>query len=416
MARRVPDRAVSGRGHVVTGDRTTATGTTADRPGGDAEGANSAASPGSTGAAETAGRAGPVAEVALSPGSAGPAETAGRVDAADPADPVRLAAWAVAAGLLSPGAELAVTQLSGGASNLTYRVVGGGRDWVLRRPPARGALPTAHDMGREYRVQAALAGTGVPVAGMVALCSEPGLLGAPFYLMERLDGVFHTDAGEVARLDAATARAVGGNLAGALAALHRVDPAQVGLGDMVRSEPYLARQLRRWRGQWDRVGFDEVPDIDRLLRDLAAGMPTAGPQGVVHGDYNLGNVMYRADEPGEIRAVLDWELSTVGDPAADLGQLLAYWGPAGRLLNAHRGGHLPDANAELGDRAALVAAYRAADGAPVDELAYYERFAVVKLACICAGSLARAKAPDPARVRHTVGLVAELAAIAGAIE
>lgn len=329
-----------------------------------------------------------------------------------PVSPRRLADWAAKAGLVASETPLTVTQLSGGASNLTYRVTGGGGDWVLRRPPARGALPTAHDMAREYRVQAALAGTDVPVAAMVALCEDPTVLGAPFYLMERLDGVFHTNAAEVAGLPAPVAREAGLNLARVLAALHRVDPSEVGLGGMIRAEPYLQRQLRRWRGQWDRIGFDDVPAMDALLRGLAAGTPESSVLGIVHGDYNLGNVMYRADDSAEIRAVLDWELSTVGDPAADLGQLLAYWGPAGRLLNAHRGGHLPDANAALPDREALVEAYAEASGRPVPDLAYYERFAVVKLAVICAGALARAKSPDAARVRRTVDLVSALAGIA----
>ncbi|MCF2533471.1 phosphotransferase family protein [Yinghuangia soli] len=336
-------------------------------------------------------------------------------DLADPADPVRLAAWAAGAGLLDAGTVLTVRRLSGGASNLTYRVTGGGRDWVLRRPPARGALPTAHDMAREFRVQAALAGSGVPVARMAALCEDAAVLGAPFYLMERLDGVFHTDAAQVAALPPAVAREAGLALARTLAALHRVDPQDVGLGDMVRAEPYLSRQLRRWRGQWDRTGLDEAPGLDGLLRDLGSAIPAAGPQGIVHGDYNFGNVMYRSGAPAEVRAVLDWELSTVGDPAADLGQLLAYWGPAGRLLNAHRGGHLPDANPALPSRAELVDAYEETGGTPVRELAYYERFAVVKLAVICAGALARAKAPEPERVRRTVGLVRDLAGIAGKI-
>jgi aminoglycoside phosphotransferase (APT) family kinase protein len=352
------------------------------------------------------------------PAAADAAAPAGPVASAmpdDPADPGRLAAWAAGAGLLDTGTILTVRRLSGGASNLTYRVTGGGRDWVLRRPPARGALPTAHDMSREYRVQAALAGTDVPVPRMVALCDDSDVLGAPFYLMERLDGVFHTDAAQVAALAPAVAREAGLALARALARLHRVDPRAAGLGGMIREEPYLSRQLRRWRGQWDRTGLDEVPGLDRLLSDLGAAMPAAGPHGIVHGDYNLGNVMYRADDSAEIRAVLDWELSTVGDPAADLGQLLAYWGPAGRLLNAHRGGHLPDANPALPSRAELVEAYEETGGAPVRDLAYYERFAVVKLAVICAGALARAKAPEPERVRRTVGLVRDLAGIADGI-
>lgn len=330
----------------------------------------------------------------------------------DPVPAAPLAAWAAERGLVDAGTELTVAQLSGGSSNLTYRVTGGGRDWVLRRPPVHGALPTAHDMGREYRMQDALAGSGVPVARMVALCDEPQVIGASFYLMERLDGVFHMDAAAVARLDAGTAREAGLNLARTLAALHRVDPVEAGLGGMVRPEPYMRRQLRRWQGQWDRSGVDEVPSVDGLLKQLAENVPDAGRIGVVHGDYNFGNVMYRADAPGDVRAVLDWELSTVGEPLADLGQLLAYWGPAGRLLNAHRGGHLPDANPALPSAEQLVEAYRETGGAPVHDLAYYERFAVVKLAVICAGALARASGREPERVARTVGLIRDLAAIA----
>ncbi|MFI1578527.1 phosphotransferase family protein [Embleya sp. NPDC020630] len=339
-----------------------------------------------------------------------------------------LADWMAGRGLFARGTELRVQALAGGSSNPTYRVCGGGVDLVLRTPPRRGGLPTAHDMDREYRFQAALAGGAVPVAPMVALCPDPAVIGVPFYLMGRLDGVVYGRAESVRGLAADTAAAVGGELARTLARLHAVDPVAAGLGDYARPEPYPVRQLRRWRRQWGACAAGSVPAVDEVLAALAARVPEVGPDRIVHGDYNLANVMYERARPERVLAVLDWELAALGPAAADVGQLLAYWGPAGRLLAAGRGGHAPDAHPGLPTADGLLAAYlaeraaaeRAADGADRsarDELntrhiPFWEAFAVIKLAIVCAGALGRAADPSGERRQRIGSLVTGLTAIA----
>ncbi|MFI6581885.1 phosphotransferase family protein [Embleya sp. NPDC050493] len=368
--------------------------------------------------------AGPTAPGRTSSGGATPGSTT-----LDAAQLRAFTAWSVAHGVLAPGAEPRIEPLAGGSSNPTYRVRGGGADLVLRTPPARGGLPTAHDMDREYRFQAALAGSAVPVAPMVALCSDPAVIGTPFYLMARLDGVVHARADAVRELPASTAAAAGRALARTLAVLHAVDPGAVGLAEYARPEPYPVRQLRRWRRQWAASGADPVPAVDEVLAALSARTPTAGPQRIVHGDYNLANVMYERARPDRVLAVLDWEMATLGPPEADLGQLLAYWGPAGRLLFAERGGHLPDANPGLPTAPELVAEYRAATAESatgwaldpaagraaelsVRHIPFWEAFAVIKLAIVCAGALRRGTNASGARRARIVALVSGLADIA----
>lgn len=329
-----------------------------------------------------------------------------------------LTAWSVACGVLAPGVEVRIEPLAGGSSNPTYRVRGGDADLVLRTPPVRGGLPTAHDMDREYRFQSALAGSAVPVAPMVASCADPSVIGVPFYLMGRLDGVVHARAETVRDLPPDVAAAAGRALARTLAALHAVDPLAVGLAAYARPEPYPVRQLRRWRRQWAASGADPVPVVDRVLSVLSERLPDAGEERIVHGDYNLANVMYARDRPDRVLAVLDWEMAALGPPAADLGQLLAYWGPAGRLLFAERGGHLPDANPGLPSAGELVSEYaetaRRFTGIELNirHIPFWEAFAVIKLAIVCAGALRRGANPSGVRRARIVSLVTGLADIA----
>ena len=257
-----------------------------------------------------------------------------------PAD--RLAAWLEREGL--PLREpLRIEQLSGGSSNLTFRVHSGAYDWVLRRPPARGALPTAHDVLREHHFMDSLAKTSVPVPAMVRPCADETVIGAQFYLMERLDGVIYGSPDSVRDLSGARARDVAFDLVDALAGLHAVDPLTIGLDDLARPEPFLDRQIRRWAGQWDRSKTQDVPLLDAQFDRLRKARPEGDPCRIVHGDYNLANVMYGYQDPARIIAILDWELSALGDPLADVGALMAYWGAAGRLLFERRGGHPRDA-------------------------------------------------------------------------
>jgi aminoglycoside phosphotransferase (APT) family kinase protein len=219
--------------------------------------------------------------------------------------------------------ELAAEVIAGGKSNLTYRVTHGSTTWVLRRPPLAHVLPTAHDMVREYTVISALAGTDVPVARAVALCEDVAVLGAPFYLMAFIDGVVLDRPDSLARLDAGAARATCEQLMDTLVALHAVDPAAVGLGDFGRPDGFLARQVRRWHGQWQASETEPRAQLSQVVDRLSATLPEPSAPAIVHGDYRLTNVMFSPDL-GRIAAVVDWEMATLGDPLTDVGLLVVY--------------------------------------------------------------------------------------------
>jgi aminoglycoside phosphotransferase (APT) family kinase protein len=326
----------------------------------------------------------------------------------------RLHGWLEHEGL-APVGELRVDQLSGGSSNLTFRVWDDVHDWVLRRPPEQGVLPTAHDVVREYRIQRALLPTPVPVPVTVAACEDAAVLGAPFYLMDRVDGVVHGSVDDVAALSPADARAVAFGVADALATIHAVDPMAVGLDELARPEPFVDRQLRRWRGQWERSKREPMPVLEDVLSRLEADRPPPQPVRIVHGDYNLANLMYARVEPTRVAAVLDWELTALGDALADVGALAAYWTEAGRLLSSRSGGHLPDANPGMPTRDELVARYESATGTPVEHLAFYEAMATVKLAVISAGALQRFADRSPEQAEHVFGIVRQLAEVATSV-
>src|ERR1700712_181248 len=320
-----------------------------------------------------------------------------------PADELRT--WLLSRSLLTESdPPLVPKQLVGGASNVTVRVQSGEHDWVLRRPPLRGALPTANDMLREYRLQAALAsaGAGLPLATMVEACEDTGVIGAPFYVMERLNGVVHNSA-SLAALPNADVHEVGLALADTLAQLHAVDPAEIpAMAEFLRPEPYADRQLRRWHGQWQRSAkgsnLAEEPALDRVFAKLTATKPEVPPARVVHGDFGLANVLYSPTAPTKVQAVLDWELAAVGDPLADLGALVAYQGPAGRLMNAGRDDPVchPDLQPALPSVGELAQRYAKSSGTSVDSLEWYVSLAVARLAVIVAGALARLDPADQA--------------------
>ena len=223
-------------------------------------------------------------------------------------------------------------RISGGRSNLTYGVTdSGGRRWALRRPPLGKRLASAHDMGREHRIIAALAGTDVPVAPAVALCEDESVNGAPFYVMDFVEGpILRTKAEAEVSFGEADRKAIGERVVDTLVAIHAVDPDEAGVGDLGRKEDYVARQLRRWHGQWEKSKTRELEVIDDVHRRLSERIPEQGPATIVHGDYRLDNLILSAD--GEIAAVVDWELCTLGDPLADVGMLLVYWSQPGDEL------------------------------------------------------------------------------------
>ncbi|MFI5909333.1 phosphotransferase family protein [Dactylosporangium sp. NPDC051541] len=278
------------------------------------------------------------------------------------------------------------TLIAGGKSNLTFFLKSQAGSVVLRRPPTGERLPSAHDMGREARVQRALAGTSVPVPRVLLEERTGDLLGVPFYVMEKVDGHVVRD-----ELPPPSARAaLTDALVDVLADLHRIDPESVGLGDYGRPAGFLARQLRRWRGQWDASKTHDLPDLDELGSRLGAAVPQAQRSAIVHGDYRIDNCMLDVRDSARVLAVLDWELSTLGDPLADLGMLLFYWREPGEprpLLTPAltREGGFPG-------RAHLAERYARRTGTDLAELAFYEAFAHFKFAVIAQGVAARAAA------------------------
>ncbi|MCC9307148.1 phosphotransferase family protein [Kitasatospora sp. RB6PN24] len=270
--------------------------------------------------------------------------------------------------------------IQGGRSNLTYRVTDGTERWVLRRPPLGHVLATAHDMGREFRVLGALHGSPVPVPRPVRLTDDPEVIGAPFYLMEFVDGTAHRDSAALAALGPQRVRALADRLVDTLVDLHAIDPAAVGLADFGRPEGFLARQVRRWGKQLDASRSREVPGIEELRARLAETLPDSPAPTLVHGDYRLDNVLVGPDD--RINAVLDWEMSTLGDPLTDLGLLVMYTELAEQFDGVIPGVALAPGfpgSAELVDR------YAAGARRDVSSVTWYVAFASFKLAVVLEG-------------------------------
>lgn len=215
--------------------------------------------------------------------------------------------------------DLEVRQFEGGQSNPTFLLRSGNREYVLRKQPPGELLPSAHQVDREYRVMAGLADTGVPVPKMIALCEDSAVIGTKFYVMEKVEGRVFTDL-LLEDLPADERRAVYLDLVRVLAELHKVDPAAVGLAEFGRPGNYYQRQISRWSRQYEASKTEDLPEMDKLMAWLPDRIPESDENCIVHGDYRLGNVMLHPTEP-RIVAVLDWELSTLGHPLADLGYL-----------------------------------------------------------------------------------------------
>ncbi len=229
-----------------------------------------------------------------------------------------------------PGARppLSFERISGGRSNLTFGVHDSeDRAWALRRPPLGKRLGSAHDMGREYRVISALQETPVPVPPAIGLCEDESVNGAPFYVMGFVEGPILRSAEDAKQFDQGERRGIGERVVDTLVAIHDVDPDEVGLGELGRKQAYVERQLRRWHGQWEKSKTRELPLVDDLHERLAARIPEQGPATIVHGDYRLDNMILSPS--GEVAAVVDWELCTLGEPLADVGMLLVYWSEDG---------------------------------------------------------------------------------------
>jgi aminoglycoside phosphotransferase (APT) family kinase protein len=260
----------------------------------------------------------------------------------------------------------------------------GGR-CVLRRPPVHHVLPTAHDMGREHRVVTALGPTPVPVARTLGYCSDPDVTGAPFYVMEYVEGHVLRDPVITAKVfDDEDRRRAGESIADVLADLHAVDVDAIGLGDLGHRGGYVTRQLERWHGQFDK---SQIPDLERVAlvdsvyERLAAHVPEQVGAAIVHGDYRLDNTVL--GEHGPVRAVLDWEICTLGDPLADVGLLMVYWSEPGDERSAL--GVAPTTVAGFPSRDEMRARYAERSGRDVSELDFYIAFGYWKLACILQG-------------------------------
>lgn len=293
-----------------------------------------------------------------------------------------------AEGIARSGA-LRAELIAGGRSNLTFRVSDDASAWVLRRPPLHGLTPSAHDMAREYTVVAALADTAVPVARAVTMSNDDSVLGAPFQMVENVEGRVVRSAAELDELEAqggpGTIDGCVDALIKVLADLHAVDPVEVGLGDFGRAEGYLERQVRRWGSQWDLVRLPDDPrddDVRRLHSALAERIPASSRAAIVHGDYRIDNTILDATDASTVRAVLDWELSTLGDPLSDAALMCTYRDPRLDLVLSMEAAWCAPAIPSADD---LAQRYAVASGHDLVHWDFYMALANFKLAIIAAG-------------------------------
>ncbi len=286
------------------------------------------------------------------------------------------------------GGPVRIAPVSGGGqSNPTWFVRCGGRDLVLRKKPSGATADSAHAIDREYRIMSALQDTGVPVPRMVWMEADPGIIGTPFYLMERLEGEVSADTALPA-LAPQSRTQVHLHAAQILAALHRLDWRALGLADYGRHDGYYRRQVRRWRTQWHAAGAKDAR-IDEMTDWFSENIPVENPAAIVHGDFRIGNMLH-ATNPGRITGVLDWELSTLGDPMADLAHWAMFYDMAPDQMGGLAGLDLTALG--LPDRSAFLNAYRNAGGCPAPLTAFHRAFALYRLSVILYGITARARA------------------------
>ena len=278
--------------------------------------------------------------------------------------------------------ELTANLISGGKSNLTFGVTDGVSSWILRRPPTAGLTPSAHDVAREFRITSALAGTGVPVAPTVSLCEDEAVMGAPFTVVEFVPGQVIRTRSQLDMLSDNDVDRCMAELIEVLARLHSVDYRSCGLGEFGRPDGYVARQVKLWTGQWGRVKAADHPDVDRLAGLLAGAIPGLSASAIVHGDYRIDNTILGTEDVGTVAAVVDWELSTLGDPLTDVALMCVYRHPAMDLVlgepAAWTSSRLPSAE-DIAHR------YSVAAGRDLDHWPFYLALACFKLAVIAAG-------------------------------
>ena len=280
--------------------------------------------------------------------------------------------------------------ITGGHSNITIKVTdANGVERVLRRPPLGEVLATAHDMGREHRIITGVGKSSVPVPDALGMCTDESVNGAPFYIMNYVDGLVADNprAVETGIPDHTARAAASEDVVNVIARLHMVNPDDVGLGELGRKEAYLDRQLRRWSGQWEKTKTREMADMDWVFSKLTERKPEQRYTGIVHGDYRLGNMLVNPND-GTVAAVLDWELCTLGDVLADIGYLLNNWVQPGEesVVGAT---NAPTAAGGFSTREQLVDRYCELTGFEIDDINYYRAFQNWRLAAIVEGVLAR---------------------------
>ncbi|MDQ3985357.1 MAG: phosphotransferase family protein [Actinomycetota bacterium] len=286
--------------------------------------------------------------------------------------------------------DLSIERHQAGHSNETFFVTYGGREMVLRRPPRGAFLPTAHDVLREYKVLSALNDAPVRSPRTIAACDDESVIGAPFYLMERVRGVvIRTEW--LSGYSEAEKRPVGEELVDALVELHSIDPATYGMTGLGKPQGYLERQLKRWTGQMELTlpHTRPLPDLEEAGRWLVAHRPESPPATVVHGDYKLDNVVFSETPPARLLTILDWEMSTLGDPLADLGWMISFWREPGDEQDVFGDLNRVTAAPGFSKRDELVERYAAKTGLAVEGLDWYIVLAIWKLAILLEGSYAR---------------------------
>jgi aminoglycoside phosphotransferase (APT) family kinase protein len=276
--------------------------------------------------------------------------------------------------------------ITGGRSNLTYRVIdGSGATFVLRRPPTGKVLASAHDMVREHTIITAVGQTNVPVPRTMGVCTDVEVNGAPFYVMSHVDGVVLDSAKRAAPLSLSQRRTAGEDLIDVMADLHAVDVDEVGLGNLAKRDGYVERQVRRWTTQWEKSKTRELPSIDEIARRLAADLPVQHGVSIAHGDFRFGNCLVDMDT-GRVTGVLDWELCTLGDPLADLGYLGVYWSDPGEDQARPND---PTGIDGFPTYSELLKRYATRTGRDLSNIGYYVAFSSWRLAVISEGVYAR---------------------------
>jgi aminoglycoside phosphotransferase (APT) family kinase protein len=309
------------------------------------------------------------------------------VRAEDAFDVEALDAWLQAQAPEQTKAELeglpTVHQFRGGASNLTYLLSYPRLDLILRRPPRGTKASSAHDMGREFRVQRALASSYPYVPHMIALCEDPEVIGGDFYVMERIEGtILRSRIPPELELTRDAVRQLCTTAIDRLVELHRIDPADAGLSELGKGDGYVRRQVEGWSERFRSAHTWNVPSFERVMRWLSEHQPKDVASRVIHNDYRLDNLVLAPEDPQRIVGVLDWEMATVGDPLMDLGGALAYWVQADddRLMRTLR--RQPTDAPGMLTRREVVDRYSQSSGFPIENWVFYEVFGLFRLATI----------------------------------